>query len=91
MEMTYFDLCSMLKMNSKILGALTGKVLVYTYGKGAEVLGLSDRVEKGVRWVWYQVGEKLLKVKVSTVAMPEPYEYFVFGEFREVCFGRILG
>lgn len=90
MDITYFDLCSMLKMSSDILSVLSDKVLVYTHGIGLEIFNLGDEVHIGVKWVWYQLGHKILKIKVSTVEAPSPYRFFVFAEFQEMCLGRIL-
>lgn len=90
MLMTYFDLLSTLRMNAGILSRLGEGVLVYTQTNGLEKLKLNDKVHEGVKWAWYALGEKVVKVKVCTVDAPAPYEFFVFAEFQEIRFGEIL-
>ena len=80
MDITYFDLCSMLKMNADIIASLGGKVWVRTHTGEANEHRLNDSVSKDIEWARYQLDDKVLEVKVRAVEIPNSDMFFVFAE-----------
>ena len=68
-------------MNLSILSELENKVFVCLLNK-FKTFSITDAIHPDTKWVVYRLGQKVLKVKVTFVQTPSPYETFVFGQIQ---------
>ena len=78
--MDYYSLLSAIKMNVDIHDRLHENVSVYIQNSGLKVLKIWDKICPKAKYVLYQLSEKKLKIKITIVETPKPYDFFVFGE-----------
>lgn len=78
--MSYLDLLSTIQMNLNLIDTLRNTVSVCVQSVGLKTFRLTDSVHPNTEWVAYQLGKKMVKVKVHFVQTPIPYEPFIFGK-----------